>query len=100
MSMWMIVGLIAIIATAVNLYLYTVGKDYKLAMAMGLSFTAFTLCAEYSLIAQWVHVNDWAALQDVVPGMERALWFLTGVSIVLNIAPIFLEMKRNKRAQK
>ena len=65
-------------------------------MAMGLSFTALTLCAEYSLVLDWVIVEDWAALSDVVPGMKRALWFLTIVSILLNIAPILLELKRKK----
>ena len=94
--MWILIGVIAIVATFINLYMYMTGKDYKLAMALGLSFTALTLCAEYTLISDWVEVKDWAAIEDVVPGMERALWFLTSVSILLNIAPIFLERKRNK----
>lgn len=94
--MWILIGVIAIAATFTNLYMYMTGKDYKLAMAMGLSFTALTLCAESTLITNWVEVKDWAAIEDVVPGMERALWFLTSVSILLNIAPIFLERKRNK----
>ena len=41
-------------------------------------------------------MKDWAAIEDVVPGMERALWFLTIVSILLNIAPILLERKGKK----
>ncbi|EAZ83343.1 hypothetical protein [Lysinibacillus fusiformis] len=94
--MWLLFGLIAIVATFINLYLYTTGKDYKLAMAMGLSFTALTLCSEYSFVSSWVKVEDWAALEDVVPGMERALWFLTIVSILLNIVPILLELKNKK----
>lgn len=95
--MWVILGVIAIVVTFINLYMYSAGKDYKLAMAMGLSFTALTLCAEYSLVSMWVEVKDWAALDDVVPGMERALWFLTIVSILLNIAPILLERKGKKK---
>ncbi|MCK1998776.1 hypothetical protein MPH47_16375 [Psychrobacillus psychrodurans] len=94
--LFMIFGVIAIVATFINLYLYRAGKDYKLAMAIGLSFTALTLCAEYSLVSVWVEVEDWTALMDVVPGMERALWFLTIVSILLNIAPILLERKGKK----
>ncbi|WP_053218795.1 hypothetical protein [Virgibacillus senegalensis] len=94
--MWVILGIMAIAATITNLYMFKAGKDYKLAMAMGLSFTALTLCAEYSLVSTWVKAEDWAALLDVVPGMERALWFLTFVSILLNIAPILLERKRKK----
>ena len=94
--LFMIFGVIAIVATFINLYMYRAGKDYKLAMAIGLSFTALTLCAEYSLVSVWVEVEDWTALMDVVPGMERALWFLTIVSILLNIAPILLERKGKK----
>jgi hypothetical protein len=91
--MWLILGFIAIVATFINLYIYKIGKDYKLAMAMGLLFTALTLCSEYSLVSNWVKVEDWSALLDVVPSMEKALWFLTIISIVLNITPILLELK-------
>ncbi|MFS0883256.1 hypothetical protein [Metabacillus niabensis] len=94
--MWLILGIIAIVATFINLYMYKTGKDYKLAMAMGLSFTALTLCAEHSLVSNWVKVEDWSALMDVVPTMEKALWFFTIVSILLNIAPILLEPKDKK----
>ena len=52
--MWLIVRLIEIVITFINLYMYTTGKDYKLAMAMGLSFTALTLCAEHSLVSNWI----------------------------------------------
>ncbi|MCZ0701798.1 membrane associated rhomboid family serine protease [Natronobacillus azotifigens] len=94
--MWMILGVIAIIATITNLYMYKSGKDYKLAMAMGLSFTALTLCAQYSLVSGWVEEGDWSALMDVVPSMEMTLWFLTIISILINIAPILLERKNKK----
>lgn len=94
--MWLILGLIAIAATFINLYMYKTGKDYKLAMAMALSFTALTLCAEHSLVSNWVKDKDWSALLDVVPTMEKALWVLTIVSILLNIAPIFLELKNKE----
>jgi hypothetical protein len=94
--MWIILGFIAIVATFINLYMYKTGKDYKLAMAIGLSFTALTLCAEYSAVSKWVKVEDWSALLDVIPTMEKALWFLTIMSILLNIAPIFLELKNKE----
>lgn len=98
--MWILFGLLAIATTLVNLCLFCIGKDYKLAMALGLSFTALTLCADYSLLNMWIDVEDWAAIEDVVPGMSRALWVLTTTSIVLNIAPIFLEkMKPIKKGR-
>ena len=94
--MWIILGVMAIVATFINLYMYKTGKDYKLAMAIGLSFTVLTLCSEYSLVSGWVKVEDWSALLNVVPTMEMALWVLTIISIVLNIAPIFLELKNKE----
>ncbi|RWZ60638.1 hypothetical protein EQV77_04910 [Halobacillus fulvus] len=95
--MWVILGVIAIVVTAINLLLYAAGKDYKLAMALALSFTALTNSANYSNLNRWVKVEDWAAIMDVVPGMARAFWFLTIVSILLNISPIFLERIRKKQ---
>ena len=92
-TMWLILGVIAIVATFINLFMYKTGKDYKLTMAIGLSFTALTLCSEYSLVSKWVKVKDWSALLDVVPTMEKGLWILTIISIVLNITPILLELK-------
>ncbi|MGV2619750.1 hypothetical protein QRD89_07500 [Halobacillus sp. ACCC02827] len=89
--MWVIFGVIAIVVTVVNLFLYAAGKDYKLAMAMALSFTALTICADYSYLNRWIEAEDWAAISDVVPGMTTVFWFLTIVSILLNISPILLE---------
>ncbi|REB05187.1 hypothetical protein DVB69_15595 [Sporosarcina sp. BI001-red] len=94
--MWLLFGAIAIIATCINLYMYRAGKDYKLAMAMGLSFTALTIVADYSMVSDWVKAEDWSALLDVVPGMAMALWVLTIISILLNITPILLELKNKK----
>ncbi len=92
--MWLLFGVIAIVATFINLYMFKVGKDYKLAMAMGLSFTALTLVAEYSMVSSWIKLEDWPALLDVVPTMATSLWILTIISILLNISPIFLESKK------
>lgn len=94
--MWLILGVIAIVATFMNLYLYAKGKDYKLAMAMGLSFTALTILTDYRMVSNWVKAEDWSALLDVVPTMEKVLWFLTIISILLNITPILLELKNKK----
>lgn len=94
--MWIILGLIAIIATFTNIYMYIAGKDYKLAMVIGLSFTTLTLCATINLIAGWVKSEDWSALSDVVPTLEKSLWILTIFSILLNITPMLLDSKKKK----
>lgn len=94
--MWVIFGFIAIIATFINLYMYKTRKDYKLAIAIALSFTSLTLVAEYSIVSNWVKKEDWSALMDVVPTMEISLWILTIISILLNLIPIFLDLKHKK----
>ena len=95
--MWLIFGGIAIVATFLNLYLYKAGKNCHLAMAIGLSFTALTLAASYSMVSDWVNAEDWSALLDVVPTMSIAFWVLTVISILLNITPTFLELKNKKQ---
>ena len=94
--MWIIFGFIAIVATFMNFSRYAAGKSHTLAMALGLSFTALTLVAFYSMVAVWVEAEDWSALMDVVPTMTVALWVLTIGSILLNIAPVLLELKGKK----
>ena len=94
--MWLILGGIAIIATFMNLYLYKTGKNYHLAMAIGLSFTALTLVASYSMLSDSIIAEDWATILDVVPTMSEVLWILTVISILLNIMPTFLELKNKK----
>lgn len=95
--MWILFGVTAILATFLNIYLYKTGKNYHLAMAVGLSFTALTLVASYGMVADWIKVEDWAALLDVVPTMNIAFWILTIFSILLNIIPPILEFMKNKR---
>lgn len=94
--MWIVFGLVAIAATFLNLSLYAADRDYKLAMAMGLSFTSLTLVAQYNMVSVWVDAEDWPALLDVVPTMETALWVLTIISILLNIAPVLIDLKDKK----
>lgn len=93
--MWLVFGVNAIVATFINLYFYKIGKSYQLPMAMGLSFTALTVLASYSMVSDWVKLEEWSSLLDVVPTMEIALWVLTILSILLNIAPILLELKND-----
>lgn len=93
--MWILLGLIAIASTIVNLIMFKKGKDYKIAMAMGLSFTALSMVSEYTMVAKWVESGDISALLDVVPGSAKVFWLLIIISIVLNIMPLFLE-NRNK----
>jgi ABC-type nickel/cobalt efflux system permease component RcnA len=92
--MWLILGLLAIVFTCINLLRYKLGKDYKLAMALGLSFTALTVNSFYTIVSRWVINKDWGALEDVVPSINTPLFVLIGISIFLNLLPILLEYIR------
>jgi hypothetical protein len=96
--MWMILGFLAIGFTISNIYLYVIKKDYELAMALALSFTALTLCSFNDLVSYWVVKGDMSALLDVVPYTTPALWVLTLISIFLNMIPII--MKKNIQVKK
>ncbi len=89
--MWLILGLISIALTITNLVLYKMGKEYKLAMACALSFTALTVNSFYSIVSEWVINRDWGALEDVVPYVNRPMFVLIGISIGLNLLPLLLE---------
>nr|WP_239581382.1 hypothetical protein [Jeotgalibacillus terrae] len=88
-------GFIAIAATLINIYLFSTGKDYRLAMAAGLSFTALTLCAEISFVAGQAEREDWSAVREVVH-YQWALWGLTIASIFINVLPVLIERKDKK----
>lgn len=92
--MWFILGLLAIGLTITNLVLYKMDKDYKLAMAAALSFTALTVNSFYTIIEQFVINRDLSALEDVVPSVNTPMFVLIGISIGLNILPILLEYRR------
>ena len=95
--MWLILGLISITLTITNLVLYKMGKEYKLAMACALSFTALTVNSFYSIVSEWVVNRDWGALEDVVPSVNSPMFVLIGISISLNMLPILLETIKKRK---
>lgn len=97
--MWIAFGVLAIAATIMNLYQFSKGKNTTLWMGLGLSFTALTMCAEYQVVASWAMSGDWAAIEDVVPTMNHALWILTAISIILNLMPVIMGKRWSKSKQ-
>ena len=87
--MWIIFGVSAIIAAVFNVIWTIKGRDAKWFRFISISLTAFTVCAEYSLVNTWVKAGDMSALMDVVPGMTGALWICVTVSIVINSISLF-----------
>lgn len=90
--MWVLLGGLAILTTLFNIYLFSKGKGYRFAMAAGLSLTALILCAEISLMGDWIAREDWSAASELV-NYQWALWFATFASIILNMLPLFIGQK-------
>ena len=87
--MWIIFGVSAIIAAVFNVIWTIKGRDSKWFRFISISLTAFTVCAEYSLVNTWVKAGDMSALMDVVPGMTGALWICVTASIIINSISLF-----------
>ena len=87
--MWLFFSITAIITAVLNIVWTLKGLDAKWFRFISLSFTAFTLCAFYTQVYQWILIEDWSALYDVVPTISKGLWFLTILSIAINSISLF-----------
>ena len=92
--MWLFFGTTAIITAALNIVWTLKGLDAKWFRFISLSLTAFTLCTFYTQVYQWVLIEDWSALYDVVPTVSKALWFLTIASIIINSISLFKKFNK------
>lgn len=92
--MWFFLGVAAIITAALNVVWMIRGRQAKWFRFISLSLTALTMCAEYSLVENWVSRKDWSALMDVVPSMGKVLWFLVIASILINSISLFMKNDR------
>ena len=93
--LWPVFGIAAIITAILNLAFCFSGKEAKYFRFASLSLTALTMCAMYSMVNNYVSVEDWSALMDIVPAMTKALWFLVIASILIN--GISLSIKKGGR---
>lgn len=89
--MWFVFGAAAIIAAILNLYFCFSGREAKYFRYASLSLTALTMCAQYSMVNNWVFEKDWSALMDVVPATTRLLWILVIASILINGVSLFIK---------
>lgn len=92
--MWVFFGIIAIAAAVCNIVQAVRRRQAKWFAFISLAFTAFTVCAHYSLVKNWVLRSDLSALEDVVPGMAGALWVLVIASVLINSVALFIKDDR------
>ena len=92
--MWMFWGISAIITAILNVIWTLRHREAKWFRFLSLTFTIFTVCAFYAQAAQWVLVEDWSALMDVLPSVSKMLWFLTIASVLINGISLFTKGDR------
>ena len=89
--MWLLFGIIAIIAAILNVIWTIRHREAKVFRFISLSFTALTLCAFYSMANHWAISGDSSALLDVMPTLSKALWFLTIAAIIINSVSLLVK---------
>ena len=87
--MWLLFGIAAIIAAILNLGWTLQHREAKWFRFVSISCTALTLCAFLNQVNEWVLVEDWSALMDVIPSTSRAMCILTLASIAINGISLF-----------
>lgn len=85
---WLFFGALAFLLALLNLGRAVRGKERGGAFLLfgSLACGSLTLAAEYHLAVNWVERGDYAALEDVLPGMERVLLVALFLGLVLNRA--------------
>ena len=92
--MWLFFGITAMITAMLNVIWTLRQREAKWFRFLSLSFTVFTVCAFYTQAAQWVLIEDWSALMDVLPSVSKMLWFLTIASVFINGISLFAKSDR------
>ena len=87
--MWMFFAVGAVVMAILNLCQYMRRKPAKWFRFLSLALTALTLCSFYSQVGVWIAAGDWAAMEDVVPFMSKALWVVVSASVVVNGISLF-----------
>jgi hypothetical protein len=92
--MWLVCGFLSLVFCIIGFMPKAHGSAYW-APACSLAFTALTLLMEYKMVLNWVNLEDWSALMDVVPSM---FLFLAGYVIIMLLAnAVSIGIARQKR---
>ena len=93
--MWIILGIDTLVSTIINIY-FGINKHVytKWATAFALSFISLTVLSQYFMVKNWVELEDWSALLDVVPIMTTALTIFTVIFLTVNIFVLWNASKK------
>lgn len=92
--MWMITGIISVIATIIALLMAVNQNKKKVYVSViAITFLAITLLLQYNQVYVWVMKEDWSALMDVIPSMISILCGYTVIILLANGIAMALKNK-------
>lgn len=96
---WLLFGAAAFVLVIINLIRVCTGKTKGWAglLLASLSCGAASILAEYRMVGNWALHGDMAAIQDVVPTMEKIYTIALLIGIVLNL--LVLAALRRRKAE-
>ena len=94
---WFPVGLLAFVLAGLNLVKNSLGKNkgWHVMMFLSLGCGALAVLLQYYMVYNWVKMEDWSALMDVVPSMSMVLTVAVAAGLVLN-AMVLVQNLRKK----
>jgi len=97
---WLFWGAAAFLLVIINLIHTCLGKrrGWQALLFASLSCGALTVLEEYRMVARWLQWGDLAAVQDVVPTMAGTLQTALWIGVLLNLAALVLNLRKERNA--
>lgn len=96
---WLAFGIMAHSIAFLNLLKALTKRIEMWELYMFISLTAglMAMLSQYRLVAQWVKIGDWSALDDVVPFMDDKLMWLVLFGVLLNAIVLVINLRRKHK---
>lgn len=97
---WLFWGAAAFLLVIINLIRTVLGKHrgWQALLFASLSCGGLTVLEEYRMVAQWLQWGELAAVQDVVPTMAGTLQTALWIGVLLNLAVLVLNLRKERNA--
>lgn len=96
---WLAFGVMAYSIAFLNLLKALTKRTemWELYMFISLAAGLMAMLSQYRLVAQWVKIGDWSALDDVVPFMDDKLMWLVLFGVLLNAIVLVINLRRKHK---
>ncbi|CAM2810502.1 hypothetical protein ERTO105960_04020 [Erysipelothrix tonsillarum] len=96
--MWIIFGILAALFVLLNLYRSLTGnfKHWYVYHILSFACTIFFLLCEYMMILDYINLNDWIAMMDVMPMLISLTTGCALIALVLNGISLYFYMNKKQ----